>query len=121
MCVVSMIGDHYNDHFKDYEKIFIPQHRQPITDPSGNIQFPIVNEPNVNSLKGIGRDEFESLKKEVEHMKKLLIKAKLYDEQNNEPNCEIEEKMEFLRKVADLVGINLDDVIGKSKNINTNV
>lgn len=48
-------------------------------------------------------------------MKELLRKAKIYDEKNNEPNCEIEDKMKFLREVAKLVGINLDDVIEKGK------
>lgn len=118
MCVVSMIGDHYKDHFKDYEQIFIPKYPQPLKitpDTGASITYPVGN-----VFTYIDKDEFEHLKKEVEHMKKLLIRAKIYDEQNNEPNCEIEEKMEFLRKVAELVGINLDDVIGK-KNLNINI
>ena len=90
MCTVSMIGDHFNDKWKQppYQQIF-------------------TNIPDVN------RAEFEALKKEVEEMKALLKRAKEYDEKNNEPNCEIEEKMAMLRKFADAVGIDLDDVIKK--------
>lgn len=43
-------------------------------------------------------------------MKQLLIKAKIYDEKNNEPNCEMEEKIILLKKVAELVGVNLEEV-----------
>lgn len=88
MCVVSMIGDHFN------QKWNRPYYQEMFT-----------NIPEVN------RKEFEDLKAEVEEMKVLLTRAKEYDERNNEPNCEIEEKMTLLRKIADLVGVNLDDVI----------
>lgn len=88
MCTVSMVGDHFNEWFKQ------PQYQQTFT------HFPEVT-----------KAEFEKLKNDVEQMRQLLIRAKLYDEKNNEPNCEIEEKMATLRKIAELVGINLDDVI----------
>jgi hypothetical protein len=90
MCTVSMIGDHFNDKWKQppYQQIF-------------------------TNIPDVSRAEFEALKKEVEEMKALLKRAKEYDEKNNEPNCEIEEKMAMLRKFADAVGIDLDDVIKK--------
>ena len=85
-----MIGDHFNDKWKQppYQQIF-------------------------TNIPDVSRAEFEALKKEVEEMKALLKRAKEYDEKNNEPNCEIEEKMAMLRKFADAVGIDLDDVIKK--------
>jgi hypothetical protein len=85
-----MIGDHFNDKWKQ------PPYRQIFT-----------------NIPDVSRAEFEALKKEVEEMKALLKRAKEYDEKNNEPNCEIEEKMAMLRKFADAVGIDLDDVIKK--------
>lgn len=60
----------------------------------------------------VSKVEFDQLKKEVQNMKELLEKAIKYDEANNEPHYEIEEKMEFLRAIAKLVDIDLDDVIG---------
>jgi hypothetical protein len=53
------------------------------------------------------------LKKEVEEMKELLKRAVEYDERNNEPHCEIEEKVEVLKKVAELLGVDLDSIFKK--------
>lgn len=99
MCSVSMVGDHYRDLWKDN-----PLTRQP------NLTAPIFVQGN-----GPSRDEFNELKRQVEEMKLLLARAKKYDEDNGEPECEIDEKMDLLRKVAKLVGIELDDVIGAQK------
>lgn len=90
MCVVSFIGDHYTDKWNQ------PYYQRIIT-----------------NVSDVSRAEFDKLKEEVEEMKKLLIGAKLYDEKNNEPECELEEKMMKLREIAKLVGINLDDVLKK--------
>ena len=101
MCVVSFIGDHYSDKWKDKWEPYIPK--------------PEDVQPFVFPHPQISRQEFDNLKKEVEEMRELLRKAKIYDEKNNEPNCEIEDKMKLLREIAKLVGIDLDDVINKSK------
>ena len=45
-------------------------------------------------------------------MKALLIRAKKYDEDNNEPHCEMEDKVELLKKVAKYVGVDLKEVFG---------
>lgn len=92
-----MIGDYYKDNF-------------------GNRKWydTVVNSPVVLPQPQISKEEFDSLKKEVMEMKELLRRAKIYDERNNEPDCEIEDKMEILRKIAALVGINLDDVLSKT-------
>lgn len=94
MCTVSMIGDHYMDKWK------FPSPGRPW---DGSTSMP----------SEVSRMEFEELKKEVLEMKEILKRAKKYDEDNNEPDCEIDEKMAVLRKVAELVGISLDDVLGK--------
>lgn len=100
MCVVSMIGDHYADHFKQWPT----QH--PIWQPGPG---------QTVLLSPVSREEFEELKRTVEEMKTLLKRAKEYDERNNEPDCEVEEKMVLLRKIAELVGVDLDDVLGAQK------
>jgi hypothetical protein len=101
MCVVSMIGDHYGD--KWGERWGLPR---------------LPNGPGVYTIPAIPevtKEDFEALKKEVLEMKELLKRAVAYDKANNEPDCEIEEKMAVLRKVAELVGVNLDDVIKPPK------
>lgn len=99
MCVVSMVGDHYADKWRN-----IMQPQFPHVPQTPQQQF-IIHTP-------ISREEFDALKRDVEEMKALLKRAKEYDERNNEPECEIEEKMDLLRKVAKAVGVDLDDVLG---------
>ena len=101
MCVVSFIGGHFEDKFKPKFPDIPPYTWTTTTTPI---------------FANITREEFESLKKEVEDMKALLIKAKIYDEQNNEPNCEMESKVAFLKEVAKFVGIDLEDVFKSTKN-----
>lgn len=93
MCVVSMIADHYQEKW----------------------QWPTIPNQTVIPLPSpVTKEEFDTLKKDVLEMKELLKKAKAYDEKNNEPDCEIADKVDFLKKVAKLVGINLDDILTKS-------
>ena len=61
----------------------------------------------------INHEELIALRKEVQEMKELLIKAKLYDEATNQPHCEQEEKVALLKKIAELVGVDLSEVFGK--------
>jgi len=109
MCTVSMVGDFYRDTLPGKYPYIMP-HVFPDTNPTlpGFGQF-------FNAPPAITRAEFDALKAEVAQMKELLKRAKEYDERNHEPDCEVEEKMDLLRKVAKLVGVNLDDVIGKGK------
>lgn len=96
MCVVSFVGADdaltgLEDKWKPWEPYIQPSYTFTTTGPT--------------------QEEFDKLKAEVLEMKELLRKAKIYDEVNNEQDCEIEAKMEFLRQVAKLVGIELDDVL----------
>lgn len=93
MCVVSMIGDHYNDKWKT-----VPNN------------WPNMYPP-LNS--SVTKAEFEALRQEVLEMKQLLIKAVEYDKRTNQPHCEMEEKIATLKRIADLVGVDLEEVFGK--------
>lgn len=102
MCVVSMVGDHFNDKWKDPSYPLYPQIQKTITTDSINLN---------EYLRGsVTRTEFDALKKEVEEMKKLLERALEYDKKNNEPHCEMEDKVALLKKVAEAVGVNLDEI-----------
>lgn len=96
MCTMSMIGDYYSEKWRT-----LPYQTIPNTTPIFGTQ------------PAISREEFEQLKREVADMKELLKRAKAYDEKNGEPDCEMDEKMAVLRKVAEMVGVDLSDVIGK--------
>lgn len=94
MCSVSFVGDTFTDRFR----------LNPAIQP--NTQLNYIIPPQVT------RAEFDALKAEVELMHDLLKAAKLYDEENGEPDCEIAEKVELLKRVAELVGVDLADVFG---------
>lgn len=108
MCTVSMIGEHYGDQIKTQW----PQLHSITTSP-GLDQHDLQRYMQMNPSP-VTRDEFEALKKTVNEMVVLLRKAKKYDEEHNEPECEIEEKMATLRKVAKLVGVDLDAEMRKA-------
>ncbi|WP_127524054.1 hypothetical protein [Mesorhizobium sp. Z1-4] len=95
MCTVSMIGDHYSDKFRKLEYQWIP--RDPL-------------HPGARPVDHPTRAEFDALKREVEEMKALLIRAKEYDERNGEPDCEMDEKVALLKQVAKIVGVDLSEV-----------
>lgn len=97
MCVVSMVGDHYKHKWEEYP------------------WKPIIERQTSPDVNGVNRHEFEKLKQEVQEMKELLKRAVKYDEDNHEPHCETEDKMKFLKLVADAVGVSLDDVIAPAK------
>lgn len=90
MCVTSMIGDYYQERY-DHHPL------QPLT--------------WINMPPAVSRDEFDALRKDVEEMKELLKRAKDYDERTGQPDCEIEDKMAMLRRLADLLGVDLSSVI----------
>lgn len=89
-----MIGDHWRDKWQP-EPWFTHIHTY------GNLP------------QGVTKEEFDALKKDVEDLKKLLARAKEYDAKNGEPDCEIDSKMAVLRKVAEAVGVDLDEVLKK--------
>ena len=98
MCVVSMVGEHYTDKYKR-------------------------TWPDFSQWQGhtwtigpeVSKKEFDELKKDVLEMKELLKKAKEYDKKNGEPDCEIDDKVALLKKIAKMVGVSLEDIFGKEK------
>lgn len=99
MCAVSMVGDSWRH--------TLPQ------------QFPWMNNPNTTPPANSSppyyypvpsREEFEKLRAEVEQMKKELQAARKKDIADGDPDCEMEEKVAFIKKIADLVGVDLEDI-----------
>lgn len=104
MCAVSNIGDQFG---RDYWEKKYP------TQPFPFAPYPEIKGPQVvPSDSGVSRKDFDDLRKEVMELKELLLAAKKFDEATGQPNCEIEEKVEILKKVAELVGVDLSEVFG---------
>jgi hypothetical protein len=92
------MGDHYTKKFPEtYPWI-------PVNIPNPNTGPVII--PS-NWEVPISRAEFESLKRDVLEMKEILKVAKKYDEDTGQPHCEQEEKIRLLKRIAELVGVEL--------------
>lgn len=97
MCVVSNIGDHYGR-------------------PDGWPWQPVI--PTVpttipKDFRDIWREHVENaeiadLKKRVEALEELLRKGKEYDAATGQPDCELDEKKEALRKLAEQLGVEIE-------------
>lgn len=105
MCMVSAVGDNWRDDFKK---------RYPNWHNTNPVPPLVPNWPNTNVPTNTPtRDEFENLKKEVEELKKVLLAAKQFDEATNQKDCEMEEKIALIKRVAEAVGVDMNDVFGK--------
>jgi hypothetical protein len=123
MCVVSFIGDDFrkrteqDDLWKKFLNPITPNQQynpeplgKPTTNPgTGNIDLGLAT-----------KAEVEILRREVEQLKELLKGAIEYDKRNNEPHCEIDEKVALLKKIAEAFGIDLTDIFENKTKQNDN-
>lgn len=93
MCVVSMISDGYlGNTFPQWPKMTVY--------PSQITEY-------------VSKRDFDKLQAEVQELKKLLLAAKEYDEKTGQPDCEQEEKVDLIKKIAKLVGVDMEEVFGQ--------
>lgn len=137
MCVVSAVGDEWGKRFPDRWPTFVP-YVTPAVQPH---EVPHAFEPIQDDLKtcnvcGFRRDakihilfeasksfefnpqsvskkDFDALREEVKELRELLLAAKRFDEETGQPDCEMDEKVALIRRVAELVGVDVDEVFGK--------
>lgn len=86
MCLVSAVGQSWTQ--------TVPQ------------TYPWIFQPTPPSV-----DEIAALRREVEELRTLLLAAKRFDEATGQPDCETEDKVALIRRVAEMVGVDLDDVL----------
>lgn len=93
MCSVSMV-------ITDFEK------RWPNVIPNGAVGWPLQS-----ALGGPTRAEFDALRAEVIALRGLLEAAKKFDDATGQHDCEQAEKVALLKRVAELVGVDISDVL----------
>lgn len=103
MCVVSAIGDNWQQSFPEK----FPNWEETVR------YWPTVQPPNTvvlsSELEGF-RKEIEAIRQDILELKKLLKVAIDYDAKTGQPHCENEDKIALIRKVADAVGVDLSDL-----------
>ncbi len=62
------------------------------------------------TIPGVSKDEFDRLKREVLELRKLLAAAKAFDAATGQPDCEVDEKVALIKRIAEFVGVDLGDV-----------
>ena len=105
MCVVSAVGDHYSPGWKRFDNPMDLDSIRRINDGVDPSYWQGHLKPSFT------QEEFNNLKQQVRDLKALLKIAVDYDRRNNEPNCEIEEKIATLRSVAGAFGIDIDEIL----------
>lgn len=97
MCTVSMVGDYWKDIY--------PEKYPWIKEYPGSGLVPTITYPD-----GPTKEEFAALKKEVEELKILLLAAKRFDTATNQHDCHMDEKVALIKKIAEIVGVSMEDV-----------
>lgn len=97
MCVVSNVGDHYGQWPDQWPWRPV----QPTIPPNLPDDF---GESVRKALEG---HEIADLRARIEKLEELLRKAKEYDTKTGQPDCEMDEKVELLKKLAKQLGVEL--------------
>ena len=109
MCVVSMVGDRYSqpNAWPNWPTSIPFPDRNPIQIPENGTSFRL----------GQLEKELAELKKAFAEMKAELEAAKKQDIEEGNPDCEMDYKTIILKKIADLLGENLDGIFPKEKTV----
>lgn len=99
MCVVSMVMDHQWDHWR---RKYWPQPTPFIPWPQDTGPMPMPGPP-LPPLPITPPSQ-----EEIEEFRRLLERAREYDQRNAEPDCEMETKKKLLKQMADSLGVNID-------------
>jgi len=97
MCVVSNVMGGFGEDNQDYIK-----------------KFPLDHSPNPYpdiTWSSISRAEFEELKRRVEQLERDLIAAKKQDEEEGNPDCEHQDKIDFIKNLCKHFGLDIEEVL----------
>lgn len=99
MCVMSMVLDHAADKWDQWVPKWPPYKPAPELPPMAPLEpFPL---PPKEPARFPTQEELEDFRR-------LYERAKKYDADNNEPNCETDEKKRRVKELADKLGVNID-------------
>lgn len=94
MCTVSMVMDHYTD---IWGRRLIPSPAPFFPSDPNREGWPVRPASPARPITDDELDEF----------RRLLERAREYDRKNNEPDCELDEKRQALKKLAEQMGVDI--------------
>ena len=106
MCVTSAIGTTYYKDFHDRYPPGWPWQPNPNTMPSV---------PQPSNDKYFQDRKIEELRKEVKALRDLLEHSQKFDKATGQPNCEVDEKVDFIKKLANFVDVDMGEVFDHMK------
>lgn len=101
MCVMSYVATDWNNREgQEWASVF------------KNLQnpIPLTAPPYTSNIQPNYQHQIDDLRHEMEELKKLLLAAKEYDKNTGQPDCEMEEKVELIKRLAKLCGVDMQDV-----------
>ena|SRR5271166_5403652 len=105
MCVTSMIYDHYNDKYP----FTVPQPYTPY------VPLPSIPPTPTQWIftPPLTAEEIADFRKDMIEMKKLLERAREYDRRTGQADCELAEKKDKIKKLAEALGVDVSFVDAK--------
>jgi len=88
MCTYSMVLDTYTVKPKEW---WVPV-------------FPKEYNLSEDIIKALQKAELD---RKIRELEELIQKAREYDKKNNQPDCELDEKRQALKKIADDLGVKI--------------
>jgi hypothetical protein len=103
---MSMVSEHYLDKWRKREWWEKTRPDYPYVPDSIPIpKWPYVPEVDLDK---VSREEFNRVKQELEDLKQLLKRAQKYDIDHNEPDCEVDEKVDTIKTIAKAFGVEIE-------------
>lgn len=97
MCVMSMVLDHYREKWAPLVPV------QPLPPPTYPFPlFPVAPEPPVH-VPLVSQEE-------VQELRRLLDRARKYDKEHAQPDCELDEKRKAIKRIAEELGVEINFV-----------
>ncbi len=97
---MSLVIDHYAD---KWQKMIPPYENPWKSSPIVPTPDPVPYYPIPEPIRQIYPSPAE-----IQEFRELLEKARKYDRENNQPDCEMEEKKKLLLEIAKKLGIKID-------------
>lgn len=104
MCVYSLVVDHFTDKWRPYVPAWPPEG-------TGGNGIGVPPNITIGITSPLTQAEIDQFRRDVAEFKILLERAREYDRRNNEPECESDEKLTILKKIAAALDIDLTEVL----------